>query len=186
MAKQTRLAQLMRDEAVLDVTVGGSDGQWMKLLAAGYGVFKIEGESDASLRIRLRNIEDQLTRPAIKAVVDELLDEAGSTPCRVAEWWENDVSCWCDGTTVDDGYSYCDEASTGDYYNVFFVFVPLIGVHPGFGASCDDEDYCDDEAYAGVGGALSATYDAIIDEVERVRASCTRWWLVIDFAGDYI
>jgi len=181
MAAQGEDVSELLDDATAAVTVAGADDQWLTLYAHGYGIERTEGELDPNVRIRLRNVDDKLTRPAIKAVVDDVLDEAGSTPCRVAEWWEEDQSMWL-------GSSYLGQPTPiGDWFNVFAVYVPLIGDPPGIAAFLGNDDaYLGNEMYLGGAPILSEVYSAIVDEVERVRASGVRWWLFIDYAGDFI
>lgn len=180
MAAQAEDVGAVRDDAVGAVTIGGADDEWLTLLAHGYGVERTEAETDAGLRIRLRNVEEKVTKNAIKTVVDAVLADAGSTPCRVAEWWEEDQSMWL-------GSSYLGQPTQiGDWYNVFAVYVPLVGDHPGIAPFLGNDAYLGGDFYLGGTPILSEVYSAIIDEVNRVRASGFRWWLFIDYAGDFI
>jgi hypothetical protein len=185
------------DDAADSVTIAGASGQWLTLMAKGYGVEKVENENDPSLRQRLRYVERRLTIGSIEAAVNAILDTVGASDCRVADWWEDDVSCWFwdASSSVTAGASYFDEASLGDYWLVFTVFVPMIGNHPGIGSYLGDIDdasegwdnYLDIDCYLGGDAAvLSPIYDTIIDQVERIKAAGVRWWLIVDWAGEYL
>jgi hypothetical protein len=186
-------ADQVSEDLVEASTVGGAEGVWLALLAHGYGVDKVTSEDDRSVRIRIRNPENQVTKPAISEAVNAILNDAGAADGRVANWWEDDVSCWAwnELSTITDGANYCNDCSTGDYWLVFIVIVPMIGAHPGIGSYCDtdgDDNYIDIDCYAGGGdpGVLSPVYDAIIDEVDRIKAAGVRWWLIVDWAGEYL
>lgn len=71
-------------------------GTWLRLHAHGYGIQPADGESDASLRGRLRQVENAVTRPALKAAVDALIDPLEA---EIVEWWETsyvDVNLYLD------------------------------------------------------------------------------------------
>lgn len=83
-------------EALAGEALFGGSGQWLRLHAHGYGVQPAQGESDASLRARLRRVEDAVTPPAIVAAVDAII-----TPltCTLVEWWDTpylDVDAYLD------------------------------------------------------------------------------------------
>lgn len=134
----------------------GATVQWLTLHAAGYGLVRATGEPDASLRARLRNVGDSVTRPALLAAVDALLVERGSAvPAVMIEWQDSP-------TVIDTlvlpwsfivGVSYIVSAS-----NSFLLIVPDFG------------DLTD------------PVYATILSEVNRLRGAGVRWALVVDGA----
>ena len=73
-------------EALAGAALFGGSGQWLRLHAHGYGVQPAQGESDASLRARLRRVEDAVTPPAIIAAVNAIIDPL---TCTLVEWFES-------------------------------------------------------------------------------------------------
>jgi hypothetical protein len=118
-----RLVELALDDLATAVTIGGAEHFWLTLLARGYGVRRADAEPDASLRARLRNVEDMLTRDSIEDAVDAILAPFTASTCTVVEHWDAphmaiDVSAACDVTNILDANP------------AFTVFVPIIGGDP--------------------------------------------------------
>lgn len=63
------------------VGIVGLEPDWLNQHAVDRGTRRTEGESDEALRERIRNVTDALTRPAILAAVQAIIDEDGpATP----------------------------------------------------------------------------------------------------------
>lgn len=187
-AAQLRQLELTGEASVDDVTIGGAEGTWLTLLARGYGVRRSTGESDASVRGRLRNVDERLTVTAIETAVDAILP---SGSCTVVEHYKSGIYL-TSGATVNgpEGYSFfldCPEPIPGetafasyfyDQHNAFSLVVPLYGDLP-FGDSYLGSSFLD-TMFLGGGESLDSTYFAVVSLVEDLRAAGVRWWLVID------
>jgi hypothetical protein len=163
--------ELSGEDLALATTIGGAEGAWLRLIARGYGVYAQDGESDASIRERIRNVEGQVTRPAILAAVNALLAPFTDTPARMIErvddgFWN--VNFWWD-TTI-----FCGPSR-------FFVLVlPRIG-NIGTGSSYWDSAYFDNDFFWGGGDAgVHPVYHAIAALVNRIRAAGVSWRLTIE------
>jgi hypothetical protein len=168
------LAEVALDTLRDLATVEDGTGMWLTLQAHGYGLRRATGETDESLRIRLRAVEDQVTRPAIKAAVDRLI---APDECQIIEWFdqpylddEGETGAWldCSGCWVSGGPQS------------FLVVVPMqsTGFASGDGY-LDSTLYLDVESYLAEGPEDPA-YAAIINEVERIRAAGVFWRLVLE------
>jgi len=170
MAAAMAEAESAGDDLVDEVTVSGADGIWLQLLAKGYGLSKGYGESDAELRARLQSPEDQLTREAILAVVNDLLSTYTATEASMVEWFEGpavDVDAWCDLSTI------------VDPSNRFVLELPLVGDFPHLGAAIDLDAYADVDAWLGT-GIEHPIYATIWAAVDRLRAAGVQWCLFVD------
>ena len=150
-------------------TIGGAEGSFLTLLAKGFGVNRGLSETDASVRFRLRNAEEQVTRASILSAVNTVLASFTSTEAIMLEPWEEgflDVDMWFDNTIF------------SDMHNGFVLVVPLVGDAP-TGSMFFDSEYYDGEVYLG-GGVEHPVYAVIIALVERIRAAGIRWRLYID------
>ena len=112
---QLALAESTSDTFVDQTTIEEAEGIWLTLLARGYGVDRADGESDESLRLRLRNPERQVIKDAIGDAATALLEE--SDEALVIEHWAAphmalDVDAACDVTDL------------FDQHNAFTVIVP--------------------------------------------------------------
>jgi hypothetical protein len=170
-AAMLRRAEIAGDDFAGAVSIGGAEGVWLTLLARGYGVERSTDETDDSLRTRLRNVEDKLTKARILAVVNALLAPHTSEQAQLLEHWAN-------GAYLDQD-AYADQALLLDQHNAFTLLCPLIGEMP-YGDAWCDQSYADDDAYCGSGTGMHPVYDAIVAEVERLRAAGVRWWLVVE------
>lgn len=174
-------AAMARSESTFDTlqplaTIGGGTGKWLTLQARGVGIKRGSGESDESLRARLRDVADAVTRPAIEAAVNALI---APDTCTIIEWWERpyldyngDDGCWLDNQDA----TLCDGPSG------FLVLIPVQATEFAFGSFLDDETVDGlwlDIAFAGEGPEDPA-YAAIVNEVERLRAAGIYWRLVIE------
>lgn len=148
----------------------GAFGKWLTLHAHGYGVQRAASETDASLRIRLRSVEDQVTKLAIEAAVNRLITPA---TCTVVEWFEGpflDVDLWLDN----------DGSQLLNGPNGFLVKVPELGMVFPFGAYLDVDLWLDHPDTALGEAAESPLYAAIINEVQRIKPVGTYWRLVVE------
>jgi hypothetical protein len=173
-AAQMREAELLSEDCATSATVGGAEDDWLTLLALGHGVRRSTSEIDASLRERLRNPADALTKPAILDAVNAILAAYGSSDEAVM------IEHWRDGLFFDDFYAG-DDATIADEHNAFTLIVPEIDEFPTGLYFFDDEVYLDDEdAWLSGGTGESAVYAAIVALVNQMRAAGVRWWLFID------
>lgn len=157
-------------------TVGGGTGKWLTLQARGYGIQRATSEGDEGLRTRLRNVEDSVTVPAIKAAVDALI---APDECTIIEWWEgpyldstSEVGLWLDN----------DSARLSGGPRSFLVLIPRQSTGFDFGAFLDDlgpDGLWLDASYIGE-GPEDPIYEAIVNEVERMRAAGFFWRLVLE------
>jgi len=150
-------------------TIGGADGTFLTLLAKGFGVNRALEETDDSVRFRLRNAEEQVTRASILSAVNTVLAPYTNDTATMLEPWEEgflDVDMWFDNTIF------------SDLHNGFVLVVPLVGDAP-TGSMFFDSEYFDGEVYFG-GGVEHPVYSIIIALVERIRAAGIRWRLYID------
>lgn len=146
-----RGAELALDKVVPLVTVDGGEGVWLTLQARGQNVDRAQDETDASVRERMRTVEDAVSRPAITEAVQAVLDENGVVGSAfLIEWWEEpylDLE-----ESVAPGGLYLDSTRWSGGPRRFLVLIP---------ASVDD-----------------TVRAAIVAEVERLRAAGTGWRLV--------
>jgi hypothetical protein len=153
-------------------TIDGAGGKWLTLHAAGQGIQRASGESNASLRTRIRNIDDALTLPAIKAAVDALI---APDECRIVEWYDGPYL----GIEDDSGAWLGNESailSMGP--QSFTVIIPSQGAVFQTGGFLSDNLWLGLE-YIGSESEPSV-YDAIINEVNRLRAAGVFWRLVLE------
>lgn len=98
-AGQLSLAEGAAGKLLDLTTVGGGVGTWLTLHGAGLGINRVEGESDASLRSRIRSFQDAVTEPAIvAALAATYADVTGIAPFLI-EWFDTcfaDVDAYCD------------------------------------------------------------------------------------------
>lgn len=164
-----------RGEQFADATtVAGADGIWLSLLARGYGVVRSTGETDASVRRRLRHPDRALTRRSILEAVNALLQDAGAGDAVMLEPWDEgfaDRDAWADRTVM------------ASAHNSFVLVIPLVGEAVS-GDSYADWDYADVGAYAGSDGE-DPLYQALVAMVDGLRAAGVRWWIAIDVDGYY-
>lgn len=157
------------------LSLPGAFGIWLDLHAAGYGLRRSPGESDDSLVARLRNVADAVTRPAILAAVDALLEPFGESATMI-EWWEEP---YLDVAEPIPGGLYLDSTFLSGGPNSFLLLVPDVGI--GYGVSPGpylDIDTFLDTMFLGE-DAQDPIYAAIVAEVERLRAAGIQWRLVV-------
>lgn len=165
-------AEAAGDTLVTRVTLGGADGIWATLLARGYGIERADGEADASLIGRVRTPELALTKARLIEAANNILAPYTSESVILVEHWAA-------GEYYDDD-AYFDQAIYFDQHNAFTLVVPQIGDLPYGDDFYDDDDYFDDDAFYGDGGGDPAVYAAILSEIDRLRASGVRWYLLVD------
>ena len=150
-------------------TFGNSSGMWLTLHAHGYGIRRAANESDASLRGRLRRVQDQVTWSAIETAVNAII---APDTCRVVEWfegpflgidtWLNNQSCIMSGGP-----------------SSFLVIIPSQGTTFDFGSYLNADLYLGIDSYIGDGPEAPA-YAAIVNEVNRIKAAGVFWRLVLE------
>ena len=169
-AAAIRQGEIAWDDMATASTIGGATGSMLTLRAKGYGVNPSPDESADSIRSRIRNVEGQVTRPAILDAVNALLAE-----------YTADLATMIERT--DDGFldydCYLDHTRICDWHNSFVLVVPLVGDLVG-GASYIDLGYLDHDLWLGASGEQHPVYDAIIALVRRIRAAGIRVTLAID------
>lgn len=148
-AKVQQVAEL---DFIPSTTIAGAEGQWLTLLARGYGITRATGESDASVRTRLLTVEDALTVSAIEDAVDALLADLTAVPCELVEHWQAPLVLDTDDL---DWALITDNSYFFDRHNAFTVIVPDFG------------DFPDDAIYA-----------AIVAEVDRLRGAGVRAYIL--------
>ena len=166
-ARAMHEAEVAGDDALAASTFAAT-AAWLDLHARGYGLARADGETDASLRLRLRNPEPQVTRPAILGRADALLDGLTDVAAVMVEPWES--------ASLDVDF-YLDVALLLDT-RTFALVVPLIG-DPVVGVDYFDDAFADTDAFAGE-GAWPSIYFALLQQIQRVRAAGIHWYLVID------
>lgn len=140
------------EEFVDDGSIGGAEGQWLELLATNYGMRRSVSETDANLRIRLRNVEEALTCAAIVAAVDAILSAYSGTGAVCIEHHEQGPVCDTETPLIS---AICDVSFLYGTIPAFTILVPDLGnTHPAWGP--------------------------IYAEVERLRAAGVEWFFVID------
>lgn len=148
-----RGAELALDELEPLVSIDGGEGQWLTLQARGQNCDRSEGESDASLRERMRTVEDAVSRPALEAATQAVLDENGVVGSVVVlEWWEGPYVDVDETVLPGGGGFYVGWARMMSGPRCFLVLVPV-----------------------STGDTVKA---AIIDEIQRLRAAGVGWKLV--------
>ncbi len=144
------LAEIAGDDLALAVTIAGSEGQWLTLLARGFGIRRADLEADPTLRERLRNLEEVLTKDSIENAVDVLLAPFTSGTSTVIEHWDAPMQAM-------DFDAACDVSLLFDLNPAITVFVPLIGGDP------------NDPVYA-----------SIFAEILRIRAAGVRAFMIAE------
>lgn len=114
LAAQVHLLELTGELLVAGGLVGGADDIWLTLLAHGDGIDRATGETDADLRLRMRQPEKQVTPTAIEDRVNDLL---ASGTCQVIEHF----AAW--GQVIDVDFT-CDVSAIYDRRPGFTVIVP--------------------------------------------------------------
>lgn len=187
LAEQYAQVEQLGDELVGSVTVEGAEGKWLTLLARGYGIYRRDGESDESVRERLREVEDAVTPTAILIAVNRLLAPYTATEAELLEHW--DYGFFAD---VDFADQPDDETRVLDQHLAFTLLVPhltasgtTLGHFAVAPADATDPDaaFADGDTYAvvdTVDDTEHAVYSAIQSAVERLRAAGVRWWLLRD------
>lgn len=177
-AASQRQAEIVADTLAPLATIGSAAGSWLTLHADGIGIRRASGETDASLRFRLRNVEEQVTRAAILKAVNAVI---APDVARLIEWYEapylddeTDTGLWLDSPAT--------RLSGGP--NSFLVLIPRQSTGFDFGSFLDDETISGmwldhSEQYIGE-SAEDPKYATIVAEVERIRAAGVFWRLVIE------
>lgn len=177
-ARALRDGEVTADDLVALVSFGGAEEIWLTLHAQGYGLLRGVNETDPALRIRLRNVDERLTRPSILAAVNALLAPFTAIPAIMIEWFEEpylDIDETVPGTS---GGFYLDSTFISGGRNSFILLVPRINDSQIAGGDGLDVDFFLDSSFLG-SDSEDPVYAAIINEVERLRAAGIRWALVL-------
>lgn len=159
----------LRPEATLEL---GTD-IWLTMAAHGQGILRATSETDASLRIRMRSVDDQVTPPALEAAVNALI---APDTCTLLEWWEHS---YLDVELVDEGGLWLDTQRLSGGPSSFLILVPQRGWLSA--GSFVDADLWLDNTYIGT-ESEDSVYAAIINTVHRARAAGVFWRLCLDAA----
>lgn len=137
-------------------TISTAEGDWLDLLARGFGLYRKAGESNADLRIRIAAVPKLVTPAAMEQVVNAII-----TPdaCTVVEHWKARVFC-DDRSDEQPGELFCDQDT-------------LLGVRNGVTVVCPE-------------GLTEAQEMAIGAALNTVRAAGVRVWAVFDDTLDEI
>ncbi len=131
-------------------------------------------EYDAQYSIRVRNMANRSNRPAIKALVDQLL-MAGV--CTIIEDYE--ASIFCDR----DHYVSRNELLVEQIYNSFSIIVDK-QLHDPY-SFADREYFVGREDYLGQAESSQYVFDLILETVNKVKASgCL--YRIIERRGSYV
>lgn len=151
-------------------TIGLATGIWLTLAAHGHGILRATAESDDALRIRMRSVDDEVTRPALLAFVNALLapDEA-----EMLEWWEHS---YLDVELEGEGGLWLDTERLSGGPHSFLVLVPQRG-WLSVGSFLDVNLWLD-STFLGP-GAEDSVYASIINAVNRARAAGVFWRLCL-------
>lgn len=89
-AAQMATAHSVGIEAMDDTTITNAAGVWLDLVAHNYGLDRASGEDDTTLKYRIRNVEDALTKEAIENAVNAILATYSET-CEVIEYFSDSM-----------------------------------------------------------------------------------------------
>lgn len=181
LAAALALADQFNDDALFSSLIGFGEDIWLRLHARGLGVLAAPGEADSQLRIRMREVEDTVTIPAILDAVNALLADYTEEDAELYEHWNS-------GFYV--GHDYVGHGRIRDRHNAFTLVLPdIAGADVPLGhflvgpehATDPTAAYLDRDTYltgVEVDEEAAAVYAAIIATVERLRADGVRWWAV--------
>lgn len=173
-AAELRAAEVVAYDTAASSTVEGAEGVFLTALARGYGVERLSGEADATLRSRLRNVSGAVTRPAILDAVNLLLADYTEDEAVMVEWFEEPFA---------DYHAFADYHLLVDGPNAFVLILPPVGDEP-LGSSFADVAYADFDAYPG-DGETHPVYSAIGALVQRLKAAGVLARLFINYDGDF-
>jgi len=145
-------------------TIEGAEGVFLRLRARGFGVYPQGDETDASIRRRIRVVNDQVTKPAILSAMDLILADYTNKTSHILERK--------DGVILDD-VSAVDEARLVGW-NQFHVVLPIIGDEYTGEVVLDDWVALDDLVAMGGGDGWHPAYLAIFSLLLRIRAAGIR------------
>ncbi len=146
-----KVLQVTELDVIPSTTVGGAEGQWLTLLAGGYGITRATGESDENVRERIRSVADALTVDAIEDAVDALMAELTAVESILVEHWHAQLVF----DTEDLEWALiCDHSYLFDQHHAFTVIVPDFGDFP------------------------EGVYPTLVAEIERLRAAGVRAFLL--------
>lgn len=109
---------------VVEALPSTATGTWLTLIGNGQGLSRVSGETDASLRDRIRTAEQLVTVAAIRAAVDDVSGlAAASDTCEVVEDWKAQIYCK-DSATEYVTDAFCDEEHVLGGHDAFSVILP--------------------------------------------------------------
>jgi len=101
-----------------------ASGAWLDLIATGQGLPRVDSESDASLRDRIRTSEQLVTVAAIRDAVNDVSGlTLVSDTCYVIDDWKARVYCK-DSATEYITDAFCDEEHILGGHDAFSVIAP--------------------------------------------------------------
>lgn len=131
-------------------TISTSEGEWLDLLARGFGLYRKPDESNADLRDRIAATPKLLTPSAMEQVVNAIITPAA---CTVVEHWKARV--------------FCDDHADEYVTDLFCDEDTLLGVRNGVTVVCPE-------------GLTDAQELAVCAALAEVRAAGVRVWAVFD------
>lgn len=131
-------------------TISTAEGDWLDLLARGFGLYRKAGESNADLRDRIAAVPKLLTPAAMELVVNAIITPSA---CTVVEHWKARV--------------FCDDHADEYVTDLFCDEDTLLGVRNGVSVICPE-------------GLTDAQELAICAALDGVRAAGVRVWAVFD------
>lgn len=170
LAAAVALAEAGADSLREQVTVELGADAWLTFAAQGQGIRRATAETDGSLRIRMRSVDDQLTRPVLQTTVDTLLE---TDNCQILEWWEHS---YLDVELEGEGGLWLDSERLSGGPSSFLILVPERGWLSA-GTYLDAELWLG-RAFLGT-SPEGGVYAAIINAVNRARAAGVFWRLCL-------
>lgn len=168
-AVYARVSEVL-DELVASTTIEHAEGLFLHLMAHGIGVEPGTDESPTSLRMRMRSIEDAVTRPALIAAADRVLEAHGETTgADMVEWFDEP---WLDIVDDEQGGAYLDSTYPSGGPRTFLLRVPYAG-------DFVLDEFLDDMWLDDPGDDEPPVYAALIAEIERLRAAGIQWRLCL-------
>jgi len=154
-AQLARVVDVSRVDLLPTTRIGSASGPWLTLLASDAGVRRSSGEADEDLQARVRQFEDALTPAAITAAVDKLLAPFSVVSTLIEHWANRKALSQSDTSRA----AICNVSIFYGRVPGFTLFCPLIGGDP-----------------------TLPVYSAIVDEVNRLKATGVPWTLILEAA----
>lgn len=156
----------LREQATLELGAG----TWLTLAARGQGILRATGEPDATLRLRMRSVDDQLTRPVLEEMVNAIIFP---DVCEILEWFDHS---YLDVELEREGGLWLDSERLSGGPSSFIILVPQRGWLSA--GTFLDADLWLDTSFLGT-ESESGAYAAIINAINRAKAAGVFWRLCL-------